>query len=157
MRPVLVILSFAVFLSSCGPEPKPAVTQPPRKAEGIKILDEYRRFPKSNLVDTQVVQTELLGKPFMPGGTLARYKKGSREYEMFLGQLPRSDQAAFLLLDWQKALTGRHLLPSFGGYFGEDRGRPVFVFSKGKWIAGIVGLPEKEADAQARLLAAQIQ
>ena len=48
------------------------------------------------------------------------------------------------------------LIASFGGYFGQSDGRPVFVFSKGAWIAGIAGLPEKGADAQARLLAAQL-
>ena len=64
--------------------------------------------------------------------------------------------AAFLLLDWKKALTGAHLLPSFGGYFGQDAGKPVFVFTKGAWIAGVVGLPEKDADREARGLAARL-
>jgi hypothetical protein len=152
----MVLVAMAV-LNACGPEPKPAVPEAPKKAEAPRIFDEYRRFPKANLLDTKIVQAELMGKPFMPGGTLARYKKGKTEYQMFLGQLASSDQAAFLLLDWKKALTGAHLLPSFGGYFGDDAGRPVFVFSKGRWIAGVVGLAEKPADAQARLLAGQLQ
>ncbi len=158
MWTLLIVLTAALTVfTSCGPEPKPAVAESPKKADNPKIFDEYRRFPKANLIDTKIVQKELLDKPFMPGGTLARYKKGKTEYQMFLAQLPSADQAAFLLLDWQKALKGAHLLPSFGGYFGEDAGRNVFVFSKGRWIAGVVGLPKKEADAQARLLAGQIQ
>ncbi len=97
-----------------------------------------------------------MGKPFMPGGTLARYKKGKKEYEMFVAKLATSTDAAILLLYWQKALADPKLIPSFGGYFGMDGGRPVFVFSKGAWIGGVAGLPEKEADAQARTLASRL-
>lgn len=93
----------------------------------------------------------------MPGGTLATYRKGKTEYSMFLAKLPNATDAALLLLDWNKSLTGAHLVPSFGGYFGQDAGRPVFVFTKGAWIAGVVGLPEKEADLEARTLAGRIQ
>jgi len=119
-------------------------------------LDESRRFPQANQVDTKIVDQHLMGKPFMPGGVLANYKKGKIAYSMFLGKLPTPDAAAFLLLDWKKALTGAHLLPSFGGYFGQDAGKPVFVFTKGAWIAGVVGLPEKDADREARGLAARL-
>jgi len=79
------------------------------------------------------------------------------DYEMFIAQLPSATDAAILLPDWSRSLTGAKLVPAFGGYFGLDAGRPVFVFAKGAWIAGIAGLPEKEADAQARILAGQIE
>lgn len=145
-----------MILASCGSEPKPAASEAPKKAEAPKPADESRRFPKANLVDTKVVDKELLGKPFMPGGTLAHYKKGRREYDMFLARLPSAEDAAILLLDWKKALTDAELVPSFGGYFGQDGGRPVFVFPKGPWIAGISGLQKKEADLAARTLAGAI-
>jgi hypothetical protein len=147
----------AIMLVSCGSDSKPPVAESPKKAAAPKIFDEYRRLPKANLLDTKVVPTQLMGKPFMPGGTLARYKKGKVEYEMFLAELPTAEDAAILLLDWKKALTVAQLVPSFGGYFGQDSGRPVFVFPKNKWIAGVAGLQQKEADAQARTLAGQIQ
>jgi hypothetical protein len=121
-----------------------------------KPADESRRFPLPNRVDTQVVDNQLLGKSFMPGGTLAHYKRGKIEYSMFIAKLPTARDAAFLLLDWNKALTGAKLIPSFGGYFGQDAGRPVFVFAKGAWIAGVAGLPEKDADMAARTLAAHL-
>lgn len=92
----------------------------------------------------------------MPGGTLGHYKKGKLEYEIFVARLPSSMDAAVLLPDWRKSMNDSKLIASFGGYFGQSDGRPVFVFSKGAWIAGIAGLPEKGADAQARLLAAQL-
>ena len=88
--------------------------------------------------------------------TLAHYKKGATEYDMFIAKLPSAMDAAILLPDWSKSLTGAKLVPSFGGYFGQDAGRPVFVFAKGIWIAGVAGLPEKEADTQARSLAGRL-
>jgi hypothetical protein len=153
--PILLAALLATLLVSCGSEPKQP--EPPKAAAPPpKPLDESFRFPKQNLVGTEVVDKELLGKPFMPGGTLARYKKGNTEYEMFVCQLPTATDAALVLPDWRKAMTDAKLIPSFGGYFGQDAGRPVFVFPKGSWIAGVVGLPEKAAYTQARALAAAL-
>jgi hypothetical protein len=92
----------------------------------------------------------------MPGGTLAHYKHGKSEYSMFIVKMPTAQDAAFLLLDWNKALTGSKIIASFGGYFGQDAGSPVFVFAKGAWVAGVAGLPEKDADLAARSLAAHL-
>ncbi len=154
--PLALLTTLAALLSSCGDEPKPSASVSVNKAAAAKPADESRRFPKANLVETKVVDKELLGKPFMPGGTLARYRKGKMEYEMFIARLPSALDAAILLPDWDKSLAGSKLIPSFGGYFGQDAGRPVFVFAKGAWIAGIAGLPEKEVDAPARTLAGQL-
>ncbi len=155
MRSFLLVLSAAV-LASCGSEPKQPASEPAKKAEAPKPADESRRFPQTNLVDTKVVDVHLLGKSFMPGGTVAQYKKGKTEYELFVARLPTATDAAVLLPDWRKALVDAKLVPSFGGYFGQDNGRPVFVFTKGVWVAGVVGLPEKDADLQARALAARL-
>jgi hypothetical protein len=154
--PVLPLLAAAAILISCGAEPKPPTSEPAKPAGAPKPTDESRRFPLPNRVDTQVVDNQLLGKSFMPGGTLAHYKRGKIEYSMFIAQLPTPQDAAFLLLDWNKALAGAKLIPSFGGYFGQDAARPVFVFAKGAWIAGVAGLPEKDADLAARTLAAHL-
>lgn len=147
-----VLLGIILFSYGCGT----TSTAPPARTETPKPLNESHRFPKANLIGTEVQDKELMGKTFMPGGTLARYKKGAIGYELFVARLPSATDAAILLLDWKKALADAKLVPSFGGYFGEDAGRPVFVFSKGSWIAGVAGLPEKQADAQARLLAAEL-
>jgi hypothetical protein len=154
--PFALLVAVAALLASCGSEPGPSPAVPVKKAEAPKPADESRRFPKANLVETKVIDKELLGKAFMPGGTLARYKKGNTEYEMFVAKLPSALDAAILLPDWSKALAGSKLIPTFGGYFGQDAGRPVFVFAKGSWIAGSVGLPEKDADLSARTLAGQL-
>jgi hypothetical protein len=138
---VWVVVLYAFLLSAQAP---PAVR------------DESRRFPQANLVGAKVMQRELMGKTFMPGGTVATYKKGKTEWTLFVAQCPNATDAAIRLPDWRKALTNAKLEASFGGYFGQDGGAPVFVFAKGAWIAGVKGLPEKDADAQARLLAAKL-
>ena len=157
-RPMRLALLPAALLwmAACGTAPKPAATEPAKKAEAPKPPDESRRFPAANLTGSEVVADHLLGKAFMPGGTVAHYKKGKSEYDMFAVKMPSATDSAILLPDWNRALADSKLVASFGGYFGMDNGRPVFVFAKGAWIAGITGLPEKEADAQARLLAAQL-
>jgi len=144
------------LLISCGTEPKPSAPELAKPAAASGPTDESRRFPLPNRVDAQVVDSQLLGKSFMPGGTLAHYKRGKIEYSMFIAKMPTAQDAAFLLLDWNKALAGAKIIPAFGGYFGQDAGRPVFVFAKGAWIAGVAGLPEKDADMAARTLAAHL-
>ena len=123
---------------------------------GAQPADESRRLPVPNRVKTEVVPKALLGKSFMPGGTLGTYKKGPKEYRVFVAKLKDPTTAAILLLDWKKALQGAKLVPRCGGYFGMDGGQPVFVFTRGAWMAGTVGLSEKEADAEARVLATRL-
>ena len=75
-----------------------------------------------------------------------------------LAGLVAAEAACCAFVDWQLVSegTGAKLVPSFGGYFGQDNGRPVFVFTKNAWIAGVVGLPEKQADTEARTLAGRL-
>jgi hypothetical protein len=153
---VLIVAAFSVLSYSCGSGPKPSVAETAKRVDAPKPSDESRRFPAANLVKAEVFEKELMGKPFMPGGNLAFYKAGKTEYEMFAAKLSTATDAAILLSDWQKGLTDSKFVPSFGGYFGRDAGRPTFVFAKGAWIAGIAGLPEPEADLQARVLAAHL-
>lgn len=151
----LLIAVCGSALFSCGPDTKPSPTASAAK-QVPKPLDESRRFPMTNLVETKVVESHLMGKSFMPGGTAATYKRGKTGYEIFVARMASPSDAALLLPDWRNALADAKPVPSFGGYFGMDGGRPVFVFSKGAWIAGIAGLPQKAADAEARTLASRL-
>jgi len=155
MRACLAVAALAALTISCGSDSKPPAAAP--KAETPKPADESRYLPKAGLVESHVVDRELLGKSFMPGGTLGHYKVGKAEFDMFVARMPAPQDAAFLLLDWNKALANSTLVPSFGGYFGQDGERPVFVFSKGVWIAGVAGLSQKDADTQARALAGMLR
>lgn len=153
--PVVAVAALAIVLAACSSEsPAPAAKSAAPAAP--RPADESRHLPKINLVESKVVDSALLGKSFMPGGTLAHYKNGKTEYDMFVARLASATDAAILLPDWSAALADSKLEPAFGGYFGMDGGRPVFVFTKGVWIAGIAGLPEKDADREARILAAML-
>lgn len=153
---VLLLAAAALLLTGCGSEPKPVPKTEAQSEEPSRPADETRRFPADDQVSTEVVTNHLMNKPFMPGGTVAHYKKGNLEYMMFVAQFPTATDAAIALANWLGALQGAKLVPTFGGYFGADGGRPVFVFPKDKWVAGVVGLPQTQADPAARLLAARL-
>ncbi len=149
----LTVAIFVILLSSCESKPAEAPVVAAPKDATPKPADESRRFTKVHLVDTIVVEKQLLGKPFMPGGTLAQYKKGRTDFDMFIAKMASPTEAALVLPDWKKALPDAKYIASFGGYYGHDAGRPIFVFTKGVWIAGVAGLSEKDADVEARKLA----
>src|SRR5260370_16683967 len=119
----VLLIPLVLLLTSCSPEPNPAPPPEPPKPH-----DESRRFPISNLVDTKVVDKQLLGKPFMPGGTLASYKKGKTEYQMFVAKLPTATDAAVILPDWRKPLTDSKLIASFRASSSPDNNPPAFLF-----------------------------
>jgi hypothetical protein len=151
----MAVAALAAAMISCGSETKPPAAAP--QAEAPKPADESRYLPKTGLEESHVVDRQLLGKSFMPGGTLGHYKVGKKEFDMFVARMPSGQDAAFLLPDWSKALANSVLVPSFGGYFGLDGSTPVFVFTKGVWVAGVAGLPQKDADLQARSLAGMLR
>ena len=141
-------------LTGCGgtaPAPKAET-----KNETTKPIEAFRRFPKENLVRVRVVEAHLMGKAFLPAGSVAEYKKGKTEYSMFVTEFATPTDAAIALLDYKKSMTDSKLVPAFGGYFGKDGDRPAFVFTKGKSMAGIVGLSEKAVDLPARQLASAL-
>lgn len=152
----LLVAATAAWLAGCSSESKPPAKTEVTAEEPAKPADETRRFPAADQVSTQVVNNHIMNKAFMPGGTIAHYKKGSTEYDLFVAQFPTSTDAAIALANWDGALQGAKLVATFGGYFGTDGGRPAFVFPKDKWVAGVIGLPQAEADAVARVLASRL-
>lgn len=155
MRASIAVAALAAAMISCGSDAKPPAAAP--QAETPKPADESRYLPRTGLVESRVVDRQLLGKSFMPGGTLGHYKVGKQEFDMFVARMPSAQDAAFVLPDWSKALANPVLVPSFGGYYGLDGATPVFVFTKGVWVAGVAGLPQKDADLQARALAGMLR
>jgi hypothetical protein len=149
-------LTGALLLVSCSSTPEQARKQPEtaRAVVTVKPTDESRRFPQQDLISSEVIDSHLLGKPFMPGGTIARYKKGKTEYAMFVARAANASAAAVTLGEWRSAISNPQFVASFGGYFGQDEQTPVFVFSKGEWLAGVIGLDREKADVAARQLAA---
>lgn len=145
-------LVLCVLLAACS---QPAET--PHPVAKTLPPDESRKFPVEHQVSMQLVPEHVLGKTFLPGGNLAEYRQGARVYRVFLIHAADAQKASFLLVDWRNALTKPQYLPNMGGFFGMDGGTPVYVFSKGPYVAGWVGLPQAEADRLARQFATHLQ
>lgn len=147
-----------LLLAGCGEEPKRAVTTPATQAPppAPKASDESRRFPLKDRTGTMVVQEKILGHDFLPGGNVATYERGAKQWKLFLVRLPDANQAGILLLDYKTRLKDPKFVASFGGYFGGDEGKPVFVFTKNEWLLGVQGLDQKDADAAAREFAGRL-
>lgn len=141
-----------VLLAGCGEAPAPAAKQPPASTPPT---DEARRFPAENRVKIELVPDHLLGKAFLPGGNLAEYKlpKGGKPYQQFLVGTGTPAKASYLLLDYKNDLQSPKYMAHIGGYFGSDGPQPVYVFAKGRFLAGFVGLTEAEAEPMARRFA----
>lgn len=140
------------LLVGCGapaPEAQPKVETPkPKPPE-----DESRRFPGEGRVEVEIVEDQLLGKDYLPGGNLASYDREGKQYQQFL---IRSDQALDLLSAVKEELADRKFVAAFGGYYGQIDGEGWFVFIKNDYLLGIVGLEQDEADLIARDFAARI-
>lgn len=140
-----------LMLAGCS---QPAAA--PRPEAKAAPPDLRQKFPLENQSSMQVVPDHVLGKSFMPGGNVAEYQSGQRHYRVFLVRAADAQKAAFLLVDWRNALGHPQYLASMGGFFGQDGGAPVYVFSKGPYVAGWVGLPQPEADRLARQFALRL-
>ncbi len=114
--------------------------------------DDPRCFPGIDRVSLKEVPAHLMNNPALPGGLLAEYK----DHQLFLIRTSSADKAGFLLLDYKKTLKDPKYLANMGGFYGEDRGRPAYVFAKGVFVAGVMGLDREKADPVARAFAARI-
>ncbi len=152
------ILGAALLAAGCGsaPESRNEAEAPKPAPKAGLPFDETLKFPSRDRVDVKVYAAPLLGKSFLPGGNVAHYKRGKKEWDLFLVKASDAGAAALLLLDYKKQMTDTRVIAHFGGFAGSDGGTPAFVFAKGRWLAGVRGLPEKEADAAAREFAARI-
>ncbi len=148
MRFCVILL---VVLAGCSTPPAPQVSK-----RHAAPMEESRRMPLENRVSADVVPDHMLGRDWLPGGTLGHYKKGVKEWDLILVKADSPTASAGWLLDYKKELVDSKVVPSFGGFFGSDKGRPAFVFTKGAWFAAVMGLPEAEADAVARPFALRI-
>ena len=97
-----------------------------------------------------------MGKDFLPGGNVAEYDDKGTPWRQFLVRVDSPTSAALLLNEYRGVMEGAKYLAHMGGYFGKDGEDDVLVLQKGRWVMGIVGLPEKEADMVARGYAARL-
>lgn len=148
-----------VFAVGCSSSTAPAPKAEPAKAEpkaAVKPAPEDIRFPKANRVEVVQVAEPLYGKSFLAGGNIARYKKGAKEFELFLIKASSPAATGVMIFDYKNVLTDAKFVAHFGGYAGKDGGTEVFLFTKGSWFAGVRGLPQPEADTLAREFASRL-
>jgi hypothetical protein len=150
MRGLLVIILVTLAGCSSAPEKKAeAPPPPPVKDNTAQLLPLHRTSAK-------VVPNHLLGKDALPGGTLGEYDADGLKYQLFIIETDSAQTAAILLLDLKATLKDPAYIAYMGGYYGTDAGGPVYVFAKAKYLAGVVGLAEDQADPIARQLAARL-
>jgi hypothetical protein len=152
------IAAITILLAGCGSSPQ-APTKPERQPAPVPapVRDLTGLLPPAGRISAEVVPDHLLGQPAMPGGTLGQYAAGGRKYQLFIIETDTAQSAALLLVDMKGALQNPAYLPNMGGYFGTAGSKPIFVFAKLRYLAGVAGLPEKEADPIARTLAARLR
>jgi hypothetical protein len=158
---VRLIAFLAILLTgSCASPPTVEKAAAPAKPQFPKPVDESKRFPKAGQLSVELIEPHLFAKDYLPGGNLASYQSGKLKYKLFLGKTASPTQAAIALGDWKNAMTSAKtsakFLASFGGYFGQSDGMPIFVFTKNAYILGVAGLDQEAADAVAREFAARV-
>ena len=156
---VAVAAAFSA-LNGCSDAQQPEFkkrTPEPASDHPVTVRDQSRMLPTKGLKHSGIVMDHTAGISQLPGGTVGDYESGGRKYQIFIVDAGNSQQAAFLLLDVKGVLKDPEYLSSFGGYFGSQGDRPVFVFAKQQYLAGIAGLPHNEADPIARTLASRLK
>jgi len=155
-RQALAVL--ALLLIACS-VPSDAPKEPKAKRDTVPVQkpsDETRRFPLQDRVSVDLVDNHIMGKDFLPGGNLASYDAKGKKWQQFLVYDASPTSAALLLNEYRGALESPKYLAHMGGYFGKDGDADVLVMQKGRWLLGLVGLPEKEADMLARGFAVRL-
>ena len=148
-----------MILTGCGSSPEPAArtTEAPSATAPAPVKDLASLLPSAGRVSAKVVPDHILDEPKLPGGTLGEYAAGSGKYQLFVVESDNAQNAALMLLDMKGALRNPEYLPNFGGYFGVHGTQPVFVFAKLQYLAGVAGLPQKDAEPIARTLAVRLR
>jgi len=156
MRRELWLAAAMAVLCACGSAPPKEQPQNAPASAALKPVDESRRFPVADRVSLRLVADHVLGKDYLPGGNVAEYHRRRTAYQQFLVHSQSAEAAALLLFDFKGHLRDAKYLAHMGGYFGMDGSTPVYIFQKGVFLAGLLGLPEKEADPLARQFAARL-
>jgi hypothetical protein len=136
-----------LLAAGCSTQSTEAKSQSPKTAT---TKDESDLFPSAGRLATQVYPDHMMNKQFLPGGTMAEFQGDKGEYREFLVHLANGRNASFLLQDYKQSLRNTTELPDKAALFGTDDGQPTYVFVRGPYLAGIVGLPEDQARAVAK-------
>ena len=140
--------------AGCGsPEQGPAPAAKKASAPAERIRDQTHLYRKEGLLEAKVVDNNLGGKDFMPGGNFAEYVKDGKKYQVLFTLRRNADQAMFLFMDFRDILEGQKFVPQYGGFYGMDGETPTLVFPKQKYLVVVTGLELEDADQAARTIA----
>ena len=141
---------------SCGPVPQAEVAKTPSLPDLRQAIAEDVRFPSQNRKSMAVVQQPMLGLAYLAAGNLAEYDTGNKQYRLMLIHCRSAQQAGSYIFDIKSQMKEPKFVASYGGYFSQTAAGPLFVFAKGSYIAGIVGLSEDDAVQTGKDFAARI-
>jgi hypothetical protein len=149
---VWLVCAVAVALFNCSSAPEKKEAPPAAPVKDNRLL-----LPAENQKSARLVPNHLLENHALPGGTIGEYESDGRKYQLFVIETASPQDAAILLLDLKTTLREPAYIDYMGGYFGMDSGKPVYVFAKKQYLAGVAGLAEDLADPLARQLAAHLK
>ena len=151
---LFAVLAAVLAIAACG-SPEEEITPESKQAAAPaeQIRDETHRFHKTGLIEAKVVDNNLGGKDFMPGGNLAEYEQDGKKYQVFFTLRRNNEQAMFLSMDYRDILGDHKFVPHFGGFYGMDGETPTLVFQKQKYVIVVAGLELADADQAGRMIA----
>ena len=141
---------------SCGPAPKPEASKLLSLPQLPRAIAEDVRFPSLNRKSVAVVEAPMLGLPYLAAGNLAEYASGAKQYKLLLIHCRTAQQAGSYIVDIKNQMKDPKFVASYGGYFSETSAGRLFVFAKGNYIGGILGLSEDDAIQTGKEFAARI-
>lgn len=142
----LICIGAGLFLASCDINSDPVSQSEKTPIATVKPDDLSHLFPSKGRERVELVERNLLGKDYLPGGNLVEYTKKGVRFQQFLIKTSTPEKAMFLMIDLKNDLENAKFIPHLGGYFGSDGGGSVLVMQRGRSLAGVVGLPEIDAD-----------
>lgn len=141
---------------ACG-SPPAEVAKTPALPDLPKPIADDVRFPSAHRKQVQVIEKQLLGLPYLGGGNLAEYDTGKQQYKLLLIRCRNATQAGSYIFDIKNQMNSPTFVASYGGYFdAKTAAGPLFVFAKGSYIGGVVGLSEADAIQAGKEFAARI-
>src|SRR6185437_1042417 len=145
-------------LAGCSSAPEtPPTPAPTAKTEPAPVKNHTSLFDDAGKINATVVPDHILGMQTLPGGSYAEYDLKGVKYQEFIVDTDSNSQAADELVDMKHEMAkdpAPEYLSHIGGYFGTYQGKPLYVYAKLHYLAGVVGLPEDKADPLAIKLAA---
>lgn len=142
----LICIGVGSFSTACDINSDQVSHSSTAPISAAKPDDLSHLFSSSGREKVELVDGNLLGKDYLPGGNLVEYRKQGVRFQQFLIRASTPGKAMFLMMDLKNDLVNTKFVPHLGGYFGLDGSNPVLVMQRGRSLAGVVGLPERDAD-----------